>query len=63
MFAIFDNNVWFGVRGRVWSVSWLCLPTVMKKEPRNTCNYRFLDGLDTLSRPGGPRMGTRTISL
>ena len=44
MFAIFDNNVWFGVRERVWSVSWLCPTTVTKKDADDTCNYRFLDG-------------------
>ena len=40
IFAIFDNNVWFGVRERVWSVSWLC---ATGKEPHNTSNTHFLD--------------------
>ena len=40
IFAIFDNNVWFGVRERVWSVSWLC---ATEKEPHTTSNTHFLD--------------------
>ena len=60
MFAIFDNNVWFGVRERVWSVSWLCPTTVTKKEAHDTCNYRFLDGAGHTTRPGGQCMGTCT---